>query len=119
VLLVALAFAIAASACGGAPTPPPSYPAGSIVVTARNRQFDTAEIKVPANVPFTIVLVNQDGDSHNISIRTRQGFDGQLIFRHDPISASTIVLSVGPIPAGTYYFMCEIHPSMTGTVFAY
>jgi plastocyanin len=64
------------------------------------------------------VLVNKDGDPHNIAIRTKQGFDGELIFRHDPITASTIVLQAGPIPAGTYYFICEVHPEMTGTVLA-
>ena len=113
-----LGLLLAVAGCGGSASPPPTYPPGAIVVTAENRTFDTSELIVPADSVFSLVLVNKDGDPHNIAIRTKQGFDGELIFRHDPITASTIVLQVGPIPAGTYYFICEVHPEMTGTVLA-
>jgi plastocyanin len=116
--LTLLGLMLAIAGCGGTASPPPTYPPGSIVVTAENRTFDTSELIVPAGVPFSLVLVNKDGDQHNLAIRTKQGFDGELIFRHDPISASTVILDVGPIPAGTYYFICEVHPTMTGTVLA-
>lgn len=116
VAFIGLVLAIAA--CGAKASPPPTYPPGSIVVTAHNRTFDTSELIVPADRTFSLVLVNRDADPHNIAIRTRQGFDGDLIFRHDPISASTLVVEVGPIPKGTYYFICEVHPTMTGTVLA-
>src|SRR3972149_1901936 len=46
---------------------------------------------------------------HNTRSGPKRGFEGELAFRHDPISASTIVLQVGPIPAGTYHFICEVH----------
>lgn len=110
--------ALIATACGGSASPPPTYPPGSIVLTAKDRKFSTTELRVPAGVPFTLVFVNEDGDTHNVAIRTKPGFDGDLILRHDPIAASTVILSVGAIPAGTYYFLCEVHPSMTGTVLA-
>jgi len=113
-----LGLLLAVAGCGGSASPPPTYPPGAIVVTAENRTFDTSELVVPAESVFPLVLVNKDGDPHNIAIRTKQGFDGELVFRHDPITASTIVLQVGPIPAGTYYFICEVHPEMTGTVLA-
>ena len=113
-----LGLLLAVAGCGGSASPAPTYPPGAIVVTAENRRFDTSELIVPADSVFSLVLVNKDGDPHNIAIRTKQGFDGELIFRHDPITASTIVLQVGPIPAGTYYFICEVHPEMTGTVLA-
>lgn len=113
-----LGLLLAVAGCGGSASPPPTYPPGAIVVTAENRTFDTSELVVPAASVFPLVLVNKDGEPHNIAIRTKQGFDGELVFRHDPITASTIVLQVGPIPAGTHYFICEVHPSMTGTVLA-
>jgi len=116
--LALLGLLLAVAGCGGSASPAPTYPPGAIVVTAENRRFDTSELIVPADSVFSLVLVNKDGDPHNIAIRTKQGFDGELIFRHDPITASTIVLQVGPIPAGTYYFICEVHPEMTGTVLA-
>jgi plastocyanin len=116
--LALLGLLLAVAGCGGSASPPPTYPPGAIVVTAENRTFSTSELVVPADSAFPLVLVNKDGDPHNIAIRTKQGFDGELIFRHDPIAASTIVLQVGPIPAGTYYFICEVHPEMNGTVLA-
>lgn len=118
-LVVALlGLLLVVAGCGGAASPPPSFPPGAIVVTVENRQFSTTQLIVPADTKFSLVLVNRDGDPHNIAIRTKQGFDGDLIFRHDPISASTVVLEAGPIPKGTYYFICEFHPTMTGTVLA-
>jgi len=114
VALLAVELLLASAACGGAATPPPSLPPGAIVITAQDRTFDTQELILPADVRFPLVLVNKDGEPHNIAIRTKPGFDGDLIFRHDPITASTVVLEVGPIPAGTYHFICEVHPTMTG-----
>ncbi len=114
---VALVVAIAAlGACGGAATPEPTYPPGAIVVSAQNRTFDTSQLVLPADREFPLVFVNKDGDQHNIAIRTKPGYDGDVIFRFDPVSARTIVLTAGPIPKGTYYFICEVHPTMTGTV---
>jgi plastocyanin len=109
-------IALATAGCGGAATPPPTYPPGSVVVTAKDHHFDTGVIHLPANTQSSLVFVNRDSDMHNIAIRTKQGFDGDVLFRFDPIAASTVVLTVGPIPAGTYYFLCEVHPAMTGTV---
>ena len=113
-----LALLLALAGCGGSASPPPSYPPGAIVITAQSQRFSTSELIVPADETFSLVLENRDADMHNIAIRTKQGFEGDLIFRHDPIAASTIVLEVGPIAAGTYHFLCEVHPAMTGTVLA-
>jgi plastocyanin len=115
---IALAAVVALAGCGGAATPAPSFPPGAIVVTAQNQKFDTSELRIPADKKFVLVLDNKDGEAHNIAIRTNQGFTGELVFRHDPITASTVVLDVGPIAAGTYFFICEVHPAMTGTVLA-
>jgi plastocyanin len=113
--LAVLVLALAAAGCGGQAAPP-TYPPGAIVITAQDRAFDTAELTIPAGAAFSLVLVNKDTDQHNIAIRTKPGFDGDVVYRHDPIGPSTVILDVGPIPAGTYYFICELHPTMTGTV---
>jgi len=106
-------------ACGGAATPAPSWPADAIVVTARNLQFDTKELQINGETDTTLVLINEDSDAHNIAIRTRSGFDGEILFRFDPVSATTIVLPVGKLPKGSYFFLCDLHPAMAGTVFVY
>jgi plastocyanin len=117
VALVAIVPGVVLAACGGsAPAAAPTYPPGAIVVTADSRTFDTSQLVVPADTTFTLVFVNKEADQHNIAIRTKAGFEGDLVFRFDPISVSTVTLEVGPIAAGTYYFLCEVHPTMTGTV---
>ena len=106
-------------ACGGAATPAPSWPADAIVVTAKDRQFDTKELQINGAADTTLVLINKDSDAHNIAIRTRSGFEGEILFRFDPVSATTIVLPVGKLPKGSYFFLCDVHPTMSGTVFVY
>ncbi len=109
---------ILVAACGGAPSPAPTIPAGAIVVHAKDRAFDTKELQVHAGVEFPLVFVNEDGDLHNIAIRTQSGSGGDLLFRFDAVSSKTVVLTVG-IPKGNWFFLCEVHPDMWGTVFAY
>lgn len=116
-LLVLASLVIAA--CGGAATPAPSWPADAIVVVAKDRTFDTKELQIKGDSETTLVLINKDSDAHNIAIRTRSGFDGDVLFRFDPVSARTIVLPVGKLPKGSYFFLCDVHPAMSGTVFVY
>lgn len=111
--------ALVLGACRGSATPAPSWPADAIVVTAANLQFDTKELQFNGEAETTLVLINKDSDAHNIAIRTRSGFDGEVLFRFDPVSATTIVLPVGKLPKGSYFFLCDVHPAMAGTVFVY
>lgn len=112
-------IALLVAACGGTASPPPSFPAGAIVVHAKNRTFDKTELQIPAATEFSLAFVNEDGDLHNIAIRTEADGKGDLLFRFDAVSSKTVVVTVGPIPKGNYFFLCEIHPTMFGTVFAY
>lgn len=118
-MVFALLMAFVLGSCGGAATPAPSWPADAIVVTARNLQFDAKELQINGDADTTLVLINRDSDAHNIAIRTRSGFDGEVLFRFDPISATTVVLPVGKLPKGSYFFLCDVHPAMAGTVFVY
>ena len=118
-LALAIAILLTAAACGGAASPAPTIPDGAVVIHAHNLAFDTKELQVPAGKEFTLAFVNEDGDMHNLAIRTKPGFDGDVVFRFDPVSSKTVILTVPPIAKGTYYFLCEVHPNMSGTVFAY
>lgn len=88
-----------------------------LTVVAENLAFDTDRIELPADSPATIVMDNADvGVLHNISIYADDTlaevlFEGELITGPD-----TIEYRIPPLPPGEYYFHCDVHPNMNGTV---
>lgn len=90
-------------------------------VVAENIAFDVTEIMLPADQAVEIEFVNMDADRHNISIYPDQAtalslsdaiFEGEIVTGPD---ASTTYSFTAP-PAGEYYFHCDVHPNMSGTV---
>jgi plastocyanin len=105
-----------------APTPVavPSGSGASTVVhqTAGEISFGSATMRAPAGTPFQIVFDNQaPGVQHNISIY-KDSSASDALFRGDLISGpQTITYKVGALPAGSYFFRCDVHPAqMTGTL---
>jgi plastocyanin len=99
-----------------APTTAPSEaPAADVVVTASGIKWVNSSITAPADAPFTLALDNQDnGVPHDILITDASGNE---VFRSDTITGKAVkVYDVPALPAGTYSFVCTIHPNMTGTV---
>ena len=88
-------------------------------LAATNVAFDLRQIRLPANQPVHLRLDNKDaGILHNIAVyRDPQAaelvargklFDGPEVrdYRFDGFSS------------GTYYFQCDLHPSMSGSLVA-
>jgi plastocyanin len=89
---------------------------GVVTITAANLAFDTACLALPADEAVTIRLVNNDTEPHNVTIST-DSTKSTLLFAGDIINGGeTIEYDVDPIPAGTYYFDCVVHPGMNGSV---
>jgi hypothetical protein len=99
---------------GGAVTAPSGGPVADIVLTAKNIAFDATTITGPADVPFTLALVNDDaGTPHNVEFL---GPDGQSVWKGEIFNGvDTRVYDVGPLPAAEYHFQCSVHPTMAGT----
>jgi mono/diheme cytochrome c family protein/plastocyanin len=110
-------FAAPSAAPSGEPTTAPSgEPSGDVIdIAALNIQFDTDTLIVPAETVFTLAFDNQDaGIPHNVEIRDEANaavFVGEIFNGVDQRD-----YQVGPIPAGTYTFLCTVHPNMTGTL---
>jgi cytochrome c oxidase subunit 2 len=98
-----------------APTPAPGTSTLSLV--ARNSRFDKAELEAAAGQPLTIELENQDaGVPHNVSLYRDKDFRG-VLFRGELFPGpATKTYRVGPLQKGTYYFRCDVHPDMKGTL---
>lgn len=88
------------------------------VIAAQALAFNTRNLVVPAGRPFDLTFDNNDaGVPHNVRIDTADKsavlFDGEI---------TTGILSttyhVDPLQAGSYYFLCKVHPNMNGTVTA-
>lgn len=87
----------------------------ALSISAENIQFDTDVLEVPADMPFRIVFENRDRDQHNVAIYTEQG--GEALFRGEIFGGpEEKTYTVDPLEAGTYYFHCDVHPNMNGTV---
>ena len=114
--------ALMVSACGGSMSPyarpPASLDPNSPTLAAINIAFDTTELRVPANLPFTLVFENRDSASHNVSIDTDstgrdRRFDGEVFG-----GPATRWYAVPALPPGTYVFVCVLHANMTGRLVA-
>ena len=98
----------ASGATGAGPT---------VQISAHNIAFSQSTVTAPANTAFTIHFDNQDqGVPHDIAIA--QGSPtGQQVFKGDIVTgAAATDYHVPALPAGTYSFVCTVHPNMTGTL---
>jgi plastocyanin len=98
-----------ASASGGGGT--------TLEVEAENIAFKESTLAAPADQGFKIDFKNQDqGTPHNVEIKDSSGaskFRGEIIT--GPAEAT---YDVPALPAGSYTFVCSVHPNMTGTLTA-
>ncbi|MGH2772847.1 MAG: cupredoxin domain-containing protein [Actinomycetota bacterium] len=94
-------------------------PAGpKVAVAAKNIAFDVKELKIPAGKAFVLSFNNGEAAPHNVAILKAQG-SSEALFRKQPIAGPKKVdWEVEPIEAGSYYFQCDVHPNMSGTVTA-
>jgi len=107
----------------GAATPASSTPSGPAAtgavlhISARNIAFDTDHLETPAGQAFVLDFDNNDpGIPHNVEIKDASGtslFKGQII-----TGPATISYQVPALAAGSYMFVCDVHPNMTGTLTA-
>jgi plastocyanin len=89
-----------------------------VTVSANNLKFDTDMLTAPAARAFTIRFVNEEAVPHNVTIY-EDASKADLLFKGADISKKTIVYEVKALPAGSYYFVCTIHPDqMFGTFLA-
>ena len=90
---------------------------GGVSVAAANLAFDTDTIELPPDVPTTVTFDNQEaGIQHNIAIYGDDSLT-EVLFQGDLVTGpATVPYDVPPLAEGEYYFQCDVHPTMAGTV---
>ena len=90
--------------------------AGPVSITAKNLEFDKTELDFQAESPSILRFKNDDPDPHNVAIYNDESLS-ETIFTFDaipgPISDDFQFTSPA---AGRYFFRCDVHPQMQGTV---
>ena len=119
-------------ASGPAPSGPAESPAGSpaespadspagdaIRLTASGVAYDKSELSVPAGQPFAIAFDNEDASiPHNVAIHESSP-TGPEVWKGEVFDGvETRTYDVPALAAGTYGFVCTVHPNMTGTLTA-
>jgi plastocyanin len=124
VLALGLALGSLLAACSGASSSESAgaSPGATVVVTdgvaelsAANLVFDATVIQAPAGEPFIIRFTNDDTAPHNVSVFVQEGGD-EIVIGDIIDGGQATDTAVPALEPGTYYFQCDLHPDMKGTV---
>jgi plastocyanin len=87
-------------------------------VTAQGLAFDTDTITLAAGSKSTITFSNDDaGVQHNIAIYPSSTELTSPLFQGDVVTGpDKVTYSIPALDSGTYFFHCDVHPTMTGQV---
>jgi plastocyanin len=90
----------------------------TLSLVAKNVMFDKSDLSVSANAAFTIAFDNQDaGIPHNVAIYTDKSATTNLFRGQTVTGPATQDYAVPALQPGTYYFRCDVHPTvMFGTL---
>jgi plastocyanin len=90
---------------------------GGTTVVAKDLAFDTDQIDLTAGQPTTLTFDNEDaGIPHNIAIYSDDSLAESLFQGTQFPGIATEEYQIPALDAGTYYFHCDVHPTMSGSV---
>ncbi len=121
-LIIVTLVSLGLVACGGSGSSPAAgggtatVSAGKVAISAEKLKFDVGTIEAKAGEAFTITFTNKEGQSHNVAVYRSNG--GENIVHGNIITGpgKTDEIAVPALQAGTYFFKCDVHAEMNGTV---
>ncbi|CAN5756723.1 hypothetical protein BH20CHL8_BH20CHL8_01160 [soil metagenome] len=117
ITLVGLAMAAILAACGStSASQPAADPADAdVTITSVDMEFEQTTVTVAAGEAFTMALVNEDSMPHNVAIYTDSSASDEL-FIGEYVTDGVIVYDIPALEPGEYFFRCDLHPDMVGTL---
>jgi plastocyanin len=107
---------------GSIPAPSGSTPSGSgnlvvVQISALNIKYEQTALTAPANTPFQVSFENKDaGVPHNVTLHLGDTNGAELFKGQIFNGVATRVYDVPALDAGSYAFVCSVHPTMIGTL---
>ncbi len=90
---------------------------GGLTISASSLQYSTDKLEAPAGVPATVTFDNMDaGVPHNFAVFTDKAYANSVFSGEIITGPATIDYTLPALDAGTYYFKCEVHPTMQGVL---
>ena len=115
--LVVLA-AVTVACSGGAAQPPASsgpVDPNAPVIVAQGNAFSPTTLDVTADKAFSLTLDNKDSAPHNVAIYTDSSASTSISVG-EIVSSTKATQQVPALKPGSYFFRCDVHHEMTGTI---
>lgn len=95
----------------------PGTGASGNVITAANLTFDRDTLSFTAGTASTLTFQNNDaGVPHNVAIYTDESASDALFTGELVTGVDSATYDIPALDAGSYFFRCDVHPTMHGTV---
>jgi len=98
----------------------PTTPVTAVTIVAKTIQWDLKQLLFKANATVTVTVDNQDaGIPHDFGVYSNAARTPDKEIDKpatDVTGPAKKDYTIKPLKAGTYYFQCDIHPSMNGTI---
>jgi plastocyanin len=98
----------------------PECPSGSDTVTVcafDDQAFDRPSLTVPGGTRFDLVFDNEDdGVPHNVAIYVDSSAEESLFVGETITGPRSATYDVPALDPGEYFFRCDVHPQMNGTL---
>lgn len=98
------------------PAPQDQGPSSDLEITAVQVEWDTDALAATADEPLNVTVVNEDTVVHNFSVYEDDTLEQELFIGKDVAAGATLEEEVDPLKKGEYFFQCDYHPSMNGTL---
>jgi plastocyanin len=88
-----------------------------IAIKAANLAFDTNKLTMTADTPTPLEFTNDDaGTSHNFALYEDSAYSKSVFVGALVTGPTQTTYDLPALAAGTYYFRCDVHTDMNGTM---